>query len=236
MPKESFFVKSYKTKPLFTDKQIEDQGVTPGESDSGDLTPAGQTADVNIATSARNVGPRFIEGPPLAGARFPLEDEIEAQNAELDSYEEAGAIERYERRRFLTPPPTREQLLYGASFWGIILLGAILRFWALGDKPLHHDESLHAYYSLQLMHNMEHWIWCINPPPQGYSCYIYTPLLHGPFQFHFIALVYKISQLLGAPDNGVNTTTVRILAASLERQSWHCHISCATISAWWVPG
>ena len=90
-----------------------------------------------------------------------------------------------------------------------------MRFWGLGDKPLHHDESLHAYYSLQLLNNMAHWTWCINPPPQGYSCYIYTPLLHGPFQFHFIALVYKISQLLGAPDNGVNTTTVRILAATL---------------------
>src|SRR5437763_9188732 len=62
---------------------------------------------------------------------------------------------------------------------------------------------------------MAHWTWCINPPPQGYSCYIYTPLLHGPFQFHFIALVYKISQLLCAPDNGGNTTTVRILAATL---------------------
>src|SRR5436309_4122502 len=62
---------------------------------------------------------------------------------------------------------------------------------------------------------MAHWTWCINPPPQGYSCYHYDPLLHGPFQFHFIALVYKISQLLGAPDNGVNTTTVRILAATL---------------------
>jgi len=122
-------------------------------------------------------------------------------------------VEPPRRRRF--SPPTREQLLTWLPFWGVILLGAILRFWALGDKPLHHDESLHAYYSLQLLHNMEHWGWCINPPPQGYSCYIYTPLLHGPFQFHFIALIYKISQLLGAPDNGVNTTTVRILAATL---------------------
>jgi len=97
----------------------------------------------------------------------------------------------------------------------VILLGAILRFWVLGDKPLHHDESLHAYYSLQLLQNIAHWGWCVNPPPQGYLCYTYTPLLHGPFQFHFIALVYKISQLLGAPDNGVNTTSVRILAATL---------------------
>jgi hypothetical protein len=122
-------VKSYETKPLFTGKQEEDQGVTPGESDSGDLTPAGQVnhANESIATS------------DTENEVLPVGDEIEAQNAELDSYEEAGASERPGRRRFLTPPPTREQLLYGASFWGIILLGAILRFWGLGDKPLHHD-------------------------------------------------------------------------------------------------
>src|SRR5205085_7434092 len=75
-----------------------------------------------------------------------------------------------------------------------------------------HDESLHAYLYLQLLHDMENWLSCFNPIS---SCYHYYPLLHGPFQFHFIALVYRISQLLGAPDNGVNTTTVRILAATL---------------------
>jgi predicted membrane-bound mannosyltransferase len=197
-------VKSYKTKPLFTDKQVEDRGITPAESDSGDRTPAGQVSHANesIATS------------DTENEVSPVEDEIEAQNAEPDSYEEAGACERPGRRRFLTPPPTREQLLYGASFWGIILLGAILRFWGLGDKPLHHDESLHAYFSLQLMHNLEHWATCFNPPP-GYACYQYDPLLHGPFQFHIIALVYKISQWLGVYDNGVNTFTVRIPAAVL---------------------
>ncbi|HEV2580677.1 MAG TPA: flippase activity-associated protein Agl23, partial [Ktedonobacteraceae bacterium] len=122
-----------------------------------------------------------------------------------------------ERRRLRLRPPTREQIIRWAPFWGLILLGAILRFWGLGDKPLHHDESLHAYYSLQLLGNLEHWSWCIQPPPQnpGYACYTYNPLLHGPFQFHAIALVYWISQRLGAPDNGVNTTTVRITAATL---------------------
>jgi uncharacterized protein (TIGR03663 family) len=62
------------------------------------------------------------------------------------------------------------------------------------------------------MHNLENWAGCFNP---GTSCYQYNPLLHGPFQFHAIAFVYKVSQLLGAPDNGVNTTTVRIAAATL---------------------
>ncbi len=122
-----------------------------------------------------------------------------------------------ERKRFHLRTPTREQIIRWAPFWGLILLGAILRFWGLGDKPLHHDESLHAYYSLQLLGNLEHWSWCIQPPPQypTYACYVYNPLLHGPFQFHAIALVYWISQHLGAPDNGVNTTTVRIAAATL---------------------
>lgn len=156
-------------------------------------------------------------GTSLGDTPSTTEDETsvveEISNSELVLYEDEEVVEPPQRRRF--SPPTREQLLIWIPFWGVILLGAILRFWALGDKPLHHDESLHAYYSLGLMHNMEHWLWCVNPPPQGYSCYAYTPLLHGPFQFHFIALVYKISQLLGAPDNGVNTTTVRILAATL---------------------
>lgn len=113
--------------------------------------------------------------------------------------------------------PTRDQLIAWAPFWGIILLGVILRFWDLGAKPLHHDESLHGYFSLQLLQNLHNWAWCIglNNPPVGYSCYTYDPLLHGPFQFHAIALVYQISQWLGVPDNGVNTTTVRIMAALL---------------------
>ncbi len=124
-------------------------------------------------------------------------------------------VEQPRRLEFQLPsPPSREQLLVGIAFWGVILLGAVLRFWGLGDKPLHHDESLHAYFSLQLMHNLENWAACFNALP-GYTCYQYDPLLHGPFQFHIIALVYRVSQLLGVYDNGVNTFTVRIAAATL---------------------
>jgi len=113
--------------------------------------------------------------------------------------------------------PTREQWLAWAPFAIVILVGAILRFWDLGAKPLHHDESLHAYFALGLLHNLQNWGWCVglNNPPAGYTCYTYDPLLHGPFQFHAIALVYQVSQWVGAPDNGVNTTTVRLVAATL---------------------
>lgn len=88
--------------------------------------------------------------------------------------------------------------------WGyvaITLLGTGLRFWDLGLKPLHHDESLHAYYSLQLF--------------QDASTYHYDPLLHGPFQFHAIAYVYYVASHLGVADGGVNDVTARTAAALL---------------------
>ncbi|HLZ59537.1 MAG TPA: flippase activity-associated protein Agl23 [Ktedonosporobacter sp.] len=125
---------------------------------------------------------------------------------------EEGAEERLpERVRLPMRLPSRAQLRVWAPFWGVILLGAVLRFWNLGDRPLHHDESLHAYYSLHLMWDMQRWSDCF----KAMNCYHYDPLLHGPFQFHAIAFVYKVCQLLGVYDNGVNTTTVRIAAATL---------------------
>ncbi len=183
-------MKSFETEP------IEDAAVTESASDEHEIVLSGTSS-----------------GDKSATVEEAISDEKNVVDSDLVIFDENEEEEVPQRRRIF--PPTREQLLTWIPFWGVILLGAVLRFWGLGDKPLHHDESLHAYYSLQLLNNMAHWTWCINPPPQGYSCYIYTPLLHGPFQFHFIALVYKISQLLGAPDNGVNTTTVRILAATL---------------------
>ncbi|HCI81438.1 MAG TPA: hypothetical protein DHW02_17315, partial [Ktedonobacter sp.] len=140
----------------------------------------------------------------------PVESVEEPLDARTE-YEEFDE-ENFEKPRWKFVPPTRDQLLNWLPFICIFLLGAILRYWGLGDKPLHHDESLHAYFSLQLLHNLQDWSACFS---QTMTCYQYNPLLHGPFQFHAIALVYQISQWLGAPDHGVNTTTVRIAAATL---------------------
>ena len=118
-----------------------------------------------------------------------------------------------EKRAFFSRPSlSREQIWTLIAFGSVVLLGALLRFIDLGAKPLHWDESLHAYFSMQLLHNnIENWSWCAK---NGAGCYRYDPLLHGPFQFHAIAFVYLISQWLGAPDHGINTTTVRIAAAT----------------------
>ncbi len=96
----------------------------------------------------------------------------------------------------------------GQWLWvGVIALGAILRFWGLGDKPLHHDESMHAFYSYMFARN-----------PSGYE---YDPLLHGPFQFHavgiFFAIVLAFQHFFGAGgvagNPWINDTTARIVPA-----------------------
>jgi predicted membrane-bound mannosyltransferase/DNA-binding beta-propeller fold protein YncE len=75
--------------------------------------------------------------------------------------------------------------------FGIILLLAVIsRFYDLGARVISHDETSHVYYAWRLFRGM------------GYS---HDPITHGPFQFHFLALIYF---LLGDSDY-----TARIPAA-----------------------
>jgi uncharacterized protein (TIGR03663 family) len=61
----------------------------------------------------------------------------------------------------------------------IVAFGAFLRLWALGEKPLHHDESIHAWYSFKLF-------------TSGGNEYKYDPAYHGPFLYHANAIMYFI--------------------------------------------
>ncbi|MDX1413534.1 MAG: TIGR03663 family protein [Candidatus Promineifilaceae bacterium] len=56
-----------------------------------------------------------------------------------------------------------------------IVLTIITRFWALGDRVMSHDESLHTQFSFQFFNG------------QGYN---HTPLMHGPFLFHITSISY----------------------------------------------
>lgn len=68
--------------------------------------------------------------------------------------------------------------LFGLSYWQALLAGAffvallVTRFFALGDRAMHHDESMHAKFAWDTY--------------QG-QVYKYNPLLHGPFQFLAVA-------------------------------------------------
>ena len=62
-----------------------------------------------------------------------------------------------------------------AIFSLIVVLFVVTRFYDLGARVMSHDESLHTYYSWLLYRG------------QGFT---HTPLMHGPLQFHLIALSY----------------------------------------------
>jgi uncharacterized protein (TIGR03663 family) len=67
-------------------------------------------------------------------------------------------------------------------FIAIMILAIVSRLYGLGMRVMSHDENLHVYFS---------WLFSIG---KGYQ---HTPLMHGPLQFHLLALTYL---LLGASD------------------------------------
>ena len=85
-------------------------------------------------------------------------------------------------------PASRQALLAVAILFELLALTT--RFWQLGDRPFHHDESIHAHQSYTLMKD---------------GNWRYDPAYHGPFLYYANALVYR---LLGA-----SNTTARLLPA-----------------------
>ncbi len=76
------------------------------------------------------------------------------------------------------PNLTNEIVLFAA----VILLAIATRFYNLEARVMSHDESLHTYFSWLLYQG------------RGYE---HSPMMHGPFQFHIVALTYF---LFGAND------------------------------------
>src|SRR5512140_2073782 len=92
-----------------------------------------------------------------------------------------------ERPVFPTLPAVTYEVVIFAT---IMVLAVISRFYNLGVRVMSHDESLHTYFSWLLYKG---------------SGYQHNPMMHGPLQFHLIALSYF---LFGASD-----FTARIPAA-----------------------
>lgn len=92
--------------------------------------------------------------------------------------------------------PTTNRIAFSITLehvlWVFLIAVAIwTRFWDLGYRAQHHDESLHSYYS---------WLFAT-----GDRLYVHHPLMHGPFLFHANAFIYKIF--------GDNDTTSRLIPA-----------------------
>ena len=66
-----------------------------------------------------------------------------------------------------------EWLAYGM----LIVTAAAMRLWDLGNRAVHHDESLHSFYSWQLA--------------DGHG-FTHDPLMHGPLQFEATAAIFLL--------------------------------------------
>jgi len=90
----------------------------------------------------------------------------------------------------------RGQVANLSYFWRWLILGAIVafvlatRFWTLGAKPFHHDESMFASYAFHLRMTGD---------------YDYNPVLHGPFLEDISALIFRLF--------GDSNTTARLWSA-----------------------
>ena len=67
--------------------------------------------------------------------------------------------------------------------WTVVgLVAFLMRIWDVGHRAMHHDESLHAVYSWNIV--------------TGHG-YHYDPMMHGPYQFHQNALFMGLFNLVG---------------------------------------
>ncbi|HEU0167293.1 MAG TPA: flippase activity-associated protein Agl23, partial [Chloroflexota bacterium] len=88
-------------------------------------------------------------------------------------------------------PPQLPRFTVEQIAWFFLVAAAfVMRIWNVGARAMHHDESMHAFYSWQLMTG------------GGYK---YDPMLHGPFIYHAHALMMF---LFGASDTSARLTAV----------------------------
>ena len=146
------------------------------------------------ATSAATQTPDAPPAAPDQGLKSPP---VEAES-ETPAQLETPAARRW--RRYSVEIPIDPEYL---PFLGLMFVGLVLRFWDLGVKAYHHDESLHAFYSWRLFDG------------QGY---VHDPMMHGPLLFELNDdLTVKSFRYLGDPEAIKRATTA--VAGQLRQQT-----------------
>ncbi len=115
-------------------------------------------------------------------------------------------------RAFAISGDARERMsALAARYWeagayaALIIAAAILRFWRLGERAMHHDESLHSFYAWQFNRGLDNFF-TFGTSNQQFN-YHHVPFMHGPFQFIGNGFVMWIF--------GDGDYQARILAASM---------------------
>ena len=87
----------------------------------------------------------------------------------------ATDIDRYESDTALALAPRGLRIPFRwevALYVTLIIAALLLRVWGLGDRAVHHDESLHGFFAWDLYQGRQ---------------YFHNPLTHGMFLFHIIS-------------------------------------------------
>ncbi len=111
----------------------------------------------------------------------------------MQATQEKSSSSWLDRPLFTTVTLNWEVVLFGA----VVVLFILTRFYDLGARVMSHDESLHTYYSWLLYDRGE---------------FTHTPLMHGPLQFHLLALSYF---LIGDSDFSARLPAVLASIASI---------------------
>jgi uncharacterized protein (TIGR03663 family) len=99
-------------------------------------------------------------------------------------------------------PPRLASLTVEQWAWiGLVGIAFVMRIWDVGKRAMHHDESMHAFYGWTLFNG---------------GGYHYDPMLHGPFQFHAIALM----DFLFGPSDVASRLTAVVCGTGIVLASW----------------
>lgn len=136
------------------------------------LPPKAQRKSSSVA-STTVIAP--ISAPPAAPTKAPARAAQPVQTAAVIApVASVAQVVAAEPRRTVwqwRPDVSIEMLIW----IGFLALAFATRFWDLGNRGIHHDESLHSTYSYYLYNG---------------TGYVHDPMMHGPLQFHLIAGMY----------------------------------------------
>jgi uncharacterized protein (TIGR03663 family) len=105
------------------------------------------------------------------------------------------------------------------AYAALLLVAAALRVVWLGHRPLHHDESIHAYYAWRIL-------------TTGPSDYRYDPVYHGPALYYLTAVC---QWLLGPSDFSTRVLAV-VTGLGLVALAWPLRPLIGRYEALWFAG